>query len=288
MYTIEVNCPAQSNIEYTIYFANKYLDWIANDLVRKNYGSKYIIISDHNTAKLYAIQFRDKLLNLGKQTDLIQVSPGENSKSLKNFECLLKDLKNLQVRRGDCIIAFGGGVIGDLAGFTAGCYLRGIPYLQIPTTLLAQVDSSVGGKVAVNIYGGKNYCGLFHQPKAVYIDSDFIKTLPREEIRNGLAEVVKTAIIRDSKLFAILEENCSGVLKLEQELLLYVLKRCCRIKAGIVQEDEKESGLRQILNFGHTFGHALEELPIFTAARSVCCLGDAKRGPAGLCPWQDR
>ncbi|MCK4249385.1 MAG: 3-dehydroquinate synthase, partial [Candidatus Omnitrophica bacterium] len=156
------------------------------------------------------------------------------------------------------ILSLSGGVIGDLSGFVAATYMRGIAYVQVPTTLLAQVDSSVGGKTGVNLLRGKNLVGAFYQPRLVYIDTDVLKTLSDDELKAGLAEVVKYGVIRDKKLFEYLEENIDKILKKDPAMLEHIIACSCRIKAEVVSEDEKESGLRAILNYGHTIGHAIE------------------------------
>jgi 3-dehydroquinate synthase len=156
------------------------------------------------------------------------------------------------------VIALGGGVIGDLVGFSAACYQRGVDFIQIPTTLLSQVDSSVGGKTAVNHKLGKNMIGAFYQPKAVVIDTDCLKTLPKREFAAGISEVIKYGIIYDQAFFVWLEENLDKLYQLDEQALTYAIARCCEIKAEVVAQDEKESGIRALLNLGHTFGHAIE------------------------------
>ena len=160
--------------------------------------------------------------------------------------------------RGDALIALGGGVTGDITGFLAAVYMRGIPFVQVPTTLLSQVDSSVGGKTGVDLPEGKNLVGVFNQPKAVYIDLDVLHTLPPDELRGGLAEVIKYGVIHDAEFFAFLAENRDAVLALQSDVLTQLIARCCEIKAWVVEQDEREGGLRRILNFGHTIGHAVE------------------------------
>ncbi|MEK7299217.1 MAG: 3-dehydroquinate synthase [Candidatus Margulisiibacteriota bacterium] len=196
----------------------------------------------------------------------IEVPPGEASKSMVQCNSLLDQLLALRLDRKAGIVAFGGGVIGDLAGFVASIYLRGIRLIQIPTTLLSQVDSSVGGKTGVNHASGKNLIGSFYQPELVWINPHFLPTLPGKEIRSGLAEVVKYGVIRDPKLFSTVEEkvsticNTRGEYALGDKLWTELILHACRIKATVVSADEKESGLREILNFGHTVGHAIEAL----------------------------
>jgi 3-dehydroquinate synthase len=156
------------------------------------------------------------------------------------------------------LIALGGGVVGDLVGFIASVFMRSIPYIQIPTTLMAQVDSSIGGKTAIDLPSGKNLLGTFYQPQAVFADLRYLTTLPEKEFENGLAEIIKYGIIDDEKMFCLLEDNMESVKKGDPALLLKLVETCCRIKKSIVEIDEKEQGLRRILNFGHTLGHAIE------------------------------
>lgn len=183
---------------------------------------------------------------------------GEQYKRLSNMERLATELSEAGADRSSLLIAFGGGIIGDLGGFLAAIYMRGIPYIQIPTTLLAQVDSSVGGKTGVNLTTGKNLVGSFHHPLAVFADVDVLETLPQRELRAGLFESVKAGIIRDPKLFLFLEKNREAVLACEPDALMRVVSASVAIKAEVVGIDERESGLRMILNFGHTLGHAIE------------------------------
>lgn len=187
------------------------------------------------------------------------IPDGETSKSLSVAEKVFTRAIESGLDRKSVIIALGGGVVGDLAGFVAATFMRGINLIQIPTTLLAQVDSSVGGKTAVNHALGKNLIGAFHQPRAVFIDLKFLESLPEREIKSGLGEVVKCGVIRDEKFFSFLEDNAEKILQRDLKTLAHVVRRCCEIKAQVVAADEKESGLRRILNFGHTLAHAIEE-----------------------------
>ena len=191
---------------------------------------------------------------------LLTVPAGEKAKSLKTVQWCYDQLAAHRLERKSFVVALGGGVVGDLAGFVAATYLRGIPFVQVPTTLLAQVDSSVGGKVGVNLKAGKNLVGAFYQPKLVLCDLEVLKTLPMREYRAGLAEVIKYGIINDARFFAALEEGMGKLLQRDANLLARVVARCCEIKAEVVGQDETESGLRAILNFGHTIGHALEAI----------------------------
>ena len=187
------------------------------------------------------------------------IPDGETSKSLAEAEKLYTRAIELGLDRKSAIIALGGGVVGDLAGFVAATFLRGVDLIQIPTTLLAQVDSSVGGKTAVNHALGKNLIGAFHQPRAVFIDLKFLATLPEREIKSGLGEVVKYGVISDEDFFAYLEDNADKILRRDVQTMARIVKRSCEIKAEVVSADEREAGLRRILNFGHTLAHAVEE-----------------------------
>jgi len=196
----------------------------------------------------------------GFEPVLLTVPAGETSKSLKYVQTCCEQLARHRLERTSFIVALGGGVVGDLAGFVAASYLRGIAFVQVPTTLLAQVDSSVGGKVGVNLPAGKNLVGAFYQPRLVLCDLTSLDTLPNREYRSGLAEVIKYGIIHDSALFDRLEKNLDLLLKKDSSALAAVVARCCEIKAEVVGQDETEGGLRAILNFGHTIGHAIEAI----------------------------
>ena len=188
----------------------------------------------------------------------MKIPPGESQKNISSLEFIYDKLVNARLERDSPILALGGGVIGDLAGFAAATLQRGVPLVQIPTTLLSQVDSSVGGKTAINHPRGKNLIGAFHQPSIVVIDVAALKSLPYRELVAGLAEVIKYAIILSPELFQLLEKNIETLLTREDEILPSVIRACCQLKALVVQEDEREDGYRSILNFGHTMGHAIE------------------------------
>ena len=221
-------------------------------------GQRCAVITDSNVGKKYAKAALKSLSASGFQPVLITVPAGEKSKSVSTVEKCYDQLAKHRLERKSFIVALGGGVVGDLAGFVAATYLRGIPFVQVPTTLLAQVDSSVGGKTGVNLRSGKNLVGAFYQPRLVLCDLDTLKTLPRREYISGLGEVVKYGIIYDAVLFSQLERNLPRLLARDAKTLRDVVARCCEIKAEVVGEDEMESGLRAILNFGHTIGHAIE------------------------------
>lgn len=222
--------------------------FVSEKIDELNKKSKFFVI-DSNVYNLYP--FFQNLQNV------YVFEASEKSKTIESVEKILVFLKNNGCLRDSILLAVGGGIVGDVAGFAASIYMRGIDYYQIPTTLLSMVDSSVGGKTGVNLYETKNLIGTFYQPKAVFIDMDFLNTLSDEEYKNGLAEVIKYALMFDEKFYSLLDEN-SKEIEDRQEILESVVYRCCEIKAKVVKEDEKEHGLRMFLNFGHTFGHAIE------------------------------
>lgn len=203
----------------------------------------------------------------GLQAEVLLVPPGERHKTLRRAGLLYDHLLARGADRRSAVVAFGGGVIGDLAGFVAATYMRGVPYVQIPTTLLAQVDASVGGKVAVDHPKAKNLIGAFHQPRLVVADTEALGTLPPREYRAGLAEVVKHGVIADPALFAWLEESAAALARREEGAVMHVVARSCEIKADVVRRDEREEGLRAILNYGHTVGHALEAVTGYRVLR---------------------
>jgi len=219
-------------------------------------GRRVMIVTNETVAPLYLQRLQQTLD--GYQLDACILPDGEAYKTLDSFGQIMTALLEGGHGRDTTIVALGGGVIGDLAGFAAASYQRGVAFIQIPTTLLSQVDSSVGGKTGVNHPLGKNMIGAFYQPKAVIIDTDCLATLPRRELSAGLAEVIKYGIIWDAEFFAWLERNIAGLLALDTSLLIQAILRCCSIKADVVSQDETETGVRALLNLGHTFGHAIE------------------------------
>lgn len=218
-------------------------------------ASKYAIVTDSNVNRLYGLDLRKQIGSQDLDVEVFSLPPGEGSKMPEYATRIGRRLAEKDFDRDSIIIALGGGVVGDLAGYVASFYKRGIGYIQIPTTLLAQVDSSIGGKTAVNIPEGKNLFGSFHQPIAVITDIATLQTLPEKEIKNGLAEIIKYGMIKDYELFKFLEQNYAGR---TPGLYLELVKRSCKIKAEIVEKDETEQELRKILNYGHTVGHAIE------------------------------
>ncbi|MCA2014691.1 3-dehydroquinate synthase [Vibrio tritonius] len=219
---------------------------------------KVLVISNVTVAPLYADKITAMLNHIGCQSAVLELPDGEKYKSLDTFNTVMTYLIEHNYSRDVVVIALGGGVIGDLVGFASACYQRGVDFIQIPTTLLSQVDSSVGGKTAVNHPLGKNMIGAFYQPKSVLIDTDCLKTLPEREFAAGMAEVIKYGVIYDQDFFVWLEENLDALYSLDVKALTYAIARCCSIKAEVVALDEKESGIRALLNLGHTFGHAIE------------------------------
>jgi len=220
------------------------------------HGADCLVVSNETVAPLYV----DKLLpNLaGCEIAHINLPDGESFKTVATMQKILDKLVASGANRDTTVIALGGGVVGDIAGFAAACYMRGVAYIQVPTTLLAQVDSSVGGKTGVNHEKGKNLIGAFHQPQVVLIDTDTLNSLPVRELKAGLAEVIKYGAICDRDFFAWLESNMGSLLEKDPEALAHAIQRSCELKAEVVAQDERESGRRAILNFGHTFGHAIE------------------------------
>ena len=221
-------------------------------------GNQVAIITNETIAPLYLQQVQSALGN--RQVDVFQMPDGESYKSLDTYIQVMDFLLEKKHNRSTCLIALGGGVVGDLCGFVAATFQRGVDFIQIPTTLLSQVDSSVGGKTAVNHPAGKNMIGAFYQPLAVFADISVLETLPDREYAAGLAEVVKYGIIYDADFFAWLEANAQALVQREKYALTHIITRSCEVKAAVVSEDEREGGRRAILNYGHTFGHAIEKL----------------------------
>jgi 3-dehydroquinate synthase len=217
-----------------------------------------VVVSNTTVDALHGAALRAVLAPLNKRVVSINLTDGEAHKDWASLDQIFSVLLSEQCDRKTLLLAFGGGVVGDMAGFAAACYMRGVPFVQIPTTLLAQVDSSVGGKTAINHPLGKNMIGAFYQPRAVVADTALLSTLPVRELRAGLAEVIKHALIADVALLDWLERNLPALLAFDSAALTHVVKRSCEIKAAVVAADETEQGLRATLNFGHTFGHALE------------------------------
>lgn len=253
--TIQVGLGERS---YPISIGSGLIDSIGHRLQQGNIAKRYALISDDRVAGLYGSRVLQSLQTAGIACELLTFPHGEASKHLQTIGDLASGLAERGFDRKDALIALGGGVTGDITGFLAAIYMRGIPFVQVPTTLLAQVDSSVGGKTGVDIPQGKNLIGAFYQPKAVYIDTEVLSTLPREEFVGGMAEVIKYGASIDADFFAWLREQRQAILAMEPSCIIPMIKRCCEMKAAVVEQDEREGGLRRILNFGHTIGHAVE------------------------------
>ena len=218
------------------------------------------VITNPTVAALYGTVAQDSLASAGFAVALIEMPDGEEYKNSTTLNKLYDDLLAAGVDRGSFVVALGGGVVGDVAGYAAATWMRGIPFVQVPTTLLAQVDSSVGGKTGIDHPKGKNLIGAFYQPRLVLIDVDTLATLDQRQFRAGLAEVIKYGAVIDFSFFEFIEANRTAILAMDRDVLIEIIHRCCQLKAHVVEFDEKESGLRAILNYGHTLGHAFEAL----------------------------
>jgi 3-dehydroquinate synthase len=254
MITLEVGLGDRA---YPIHIGERLLA-CAGELLNIRTGQRGIIVTNAIVAAHHLAALKASLRDAGMHVDVVLLPDGEAHKNQKTLDDLLTRLLELRVERSTTLLALGGGVIGDIAGFAAAIYQRGIAFVQIPTTLLAQVDSSVGGKTGINHALGKNMIGAFWQPRAVLIDTSVLATLPDRELRAGLAEVIKYGAIRDVDFFGWLEANMPALLAKDSPALTHAIRRSCEIKAEIVSTDEREAGERAILNFGHTFGHAIE------------------------------
>ncbi|MBX2850763.1 MAG: 3-dehydroquinate synthase [Phycisphaeraceae bacterium] len=260
MPTVELKLPGKDH-GYEILIEPGAIDALGERLAQIAPHAKAAAILDENIESSHG-RVALRALKRGGYDVTVGVMPAsEKMKSLKTVQDLLAVLLDAKLERKSPVVAIGGGIIGDTAGYVAASYLRGVPFVQVPTTLLSMVDASVGGKVGVNVKQGKNLIGAFHQPVLVCIDTDVLKTLPDRELRCGLAECVKHGVIRDPDLFAWIEDNVQRILDLESDALVELVKRNVEIKAAVVTEDEKEQGVRAHLNFGHTFAHAIEASP---------------------------
>ncbi|MCR5265190.1 MAG: 3-dehydroquinate synthase [Cyanobacteria bacterium RUI128] len=260
MTVLTVNIPETESKSYPIYINNDDINQLKSKLDEETQGRKRLVIFSEKVYKIYG-----KTLNFNK-SEIFVLKDGEDKKNLHFFEKIIKKAITLKLSRKDIIVAIGGGVVGDMAGFAAASYMRGIDFIQVPTTLLACVDSSVGGKTAIDMPHGKNYVGAFYQPKAVYINTNFLKTLDDKQYKSGFGEVIKYAFIEKScnaqenyDLLEILKNNTENFKTRNSDFLSEIIKICLELKSAVVNQDEKEKGLRKILNLGHTFGHALEE-----------------------------
>ena len=255
--------------KYPVFF-NESFDDLPQIMRSSKLSNKVLIVTDSNVEKHYCDKIYKFLKDSGFIVGKYVFEAGESSKTLdtvsKIYDCCLEN----RLDRKSTIIALGGGVVGDITGFAASTFMRGINFIQVPTSLLAQVDSSVGGKVGVDYKGSKNIIGSFYQPLFVYININALKTLDRRQYIAGLAEVIKHGIIYDEKFFKYMEDNPDKILELDCKTLKYMVRRNCEIKADVVQQDEREKGLRAILNFGHTIGHAIESVSKFSLLHGEC------------------
>ena len=264
MPTVELNIPGKGH-RYEITIEPGAIDGLGERLAQLAPHAKAAAIIDQNIEASHG-RVALRALKRGGYDVTVGVMPAsEKMKSLKTVQDLLAVLLDAKLERKSPVVAIGGGIVGDTTGYVAASYLRGVPFVQVPTTLLSMVDASVGGKVGVNVTQGKNLVGAFHQPVLVCIDTDVLKTLPDRDLRCGLAECVKHGVIRDPDLFAWIEDNVDRVLDLDSDALVELVQRNVKIKADVVMEDEKEQGVRAHLNFGHTFAHAIEASPVAEA-----------------------
>ena len=264
MKSIKVSVSSNEDNSYEIIIGQTVLDRIADDLAEASIAHRHALITDSNVAELYGTRLLGNLEQKLPEVKMISFAAGEQSKNREIKSFIEDSMLEAGFGRDSSIIALGGGVVGDMAGFVAATYMRGVPCIQVPTSLVACVDSSVGGKTAVDTPHGKNLIGAFAQPWRVYVDTDTLKTLGRKQLAEGLAEVIKYGVIRDEGFFDYLETNIEKVYELDDAALLKVIETSCRIKAEVVERDEKEQNLRKILNFGHTVGHAIEQLSNYT------------------------
>ncbi len=281
METIKVNL---AKCGYPIWIDRHLLERLPDMLADNWHGKQLIVITQDLLAKQYGQELIVALNKSGFKTAQLLLPAGENTKTLQQVDNIYQQLVDLNCDKETLLIALGGGTVGDVTGFVAATFLRGIAYIQVPTTLLAMVDSAIGGKTGVNLPQGKNLVGAIHQPVAVAVDPAVLATLPRREIASGLAEVLKYGAIWDREFWFYLAANLDAIIALNQEPLLETIRKSCAIKAGIVGQDEYEQDLRRILNFGHTVGHALENLSgygIFTHGEAVAfgmlCAGEISR-----------
>ena len=242
---------------YEIVVGRNLLDDLGRRLLALGYSGKVGVVTDKNVGRLFAARVMRSLKSAGLIAHLTIIPAGERTKRLRWVGRVLNDLVERRFERSSVLIGLGGGVIGDLTGFSAAIYLRGIPFVQVPTTLVAQVDSSVGGKTGVNHPMGKNLVGAFYQPRLVLMDIETLKTLPPREWLGGMAEVIKYGMIADEPFFTYLEQHMDALLEMKEDAVSHIVAQSCRIKAAVVMEDERESDRRRILNYGHTIGHAL-------------------------------
>ncbi len=258
------------NKTYPILFEQSF-ELLADSIKKQNItGRKMCMIADENTHQLYCEEVKKQLEKVSENVYCYCFSAGEKYKNLETISRFYEFFQQNRFDRKTVVVALGGGVCGDMAGFAAATYLRGIPFIQIPTTLLSQVDSSVGGKTGVDFNGVKNSIGAFYQPELVYINTATLKTLPKREFSAGMAEVIKYGCILSNDFIHYLENHKESILSMQHDVLTEMIRQCCLFKADVVSKDEKENGLREILNFGHTIGHAIETIFDFKMLHGEC------------------
>lgn len=254
---------------YPIYIDTNYAD-IGKSIASARLSGKMVLITDTNVDMHQADECINALKESGYDVHKYVIAAGEENKNLDTVNEIYRYLVKQKLERNSVLIALGGGVVGDITGFVAATFLRGINFVQVPTTLIAQADSSVGGKVGVDFEGSKNIIGAFYQPRLVYINVNSLKTLPKREVQAGLAEVVKHGIIKDRDFFDYVEYNLNKIFEFKEDVLQFTARANCSIKGSVVEEDEREGGLRAILNFGHTIGHAVESVSGFQLLHGEC------------------
>lgn len=254
---------------YDILFSDSF-NGFAKAMSDINAPKKLLVVTDSNVEKLYADEVNDLLIKNGYDSKIYAFTAGEENKGMDTILVICGACIEHEMDRKSMLVALGGGVVGDMAGFAAAIFMRGIDFVQVPTTLLSQSDSSVGGKTGIDFMESKNILGAFHQPKLVYINVATLKSLPNEQFVSGMGEVIKHGIIRDSEFFDYIEKNSDKIKTLDNETLIKMDKINCSIKADVVEQDEKENGLRAILNFGHTIGHAVESAYDFKMTHGEC------------------
>ena len=264
MKKIKVAVSSNEDNSYEILIGQGLLGRIADDLAEASIAHSHALVTDSNVAELYGAKLLSSLEDALSEVRMIAFPAGEQSKTREIKSFIENGMLESGFGRDSSVIALGGGVVGDIAGFVAATYMRGVPCVQVPTSLVACVDSSVGGKTAVDTPHGKNLIGAFYQPWRVYVDTDTLKTLGPKQIAEGLAEIIKYGVIESEDLFQYLETNIEKIYGFDDATLLEVIEASCRIKAEVVEKDEKEQNLRKILNFGHTVGHAIEQLSDYT------------------------
>lgn len=258
MRSLKVNLDKKCKSSYEIIIGGDILDRMVLLMAKNHPAGCHIVITDDGVGPLYGKKMVDGLKDVGLNASLLKFSAGESSKNMKTVVELAGKLMEAGADRETMLLALGGGVVGDVVGFVASIFMRGVPYIQVPTTLVAQVDSAIGGKTGVDLPFGKNLLGTFYQPRVVFVSLNFLNTLPDKEFENGLAEIIKYGAIEEERILETLETNMEAVKAKDAKVMLSLVESCCRIKKAIVEIDEKEHGLRRILNFGHTVGHALE------------------------------